>query len=231
MTGSSRRAAGRADLAYAAGRPVLRGGPGPARTGDAQPRADAVLADRAARALRQRHEHRRDDGRAQHARDHRLRRARAAPRRPGPDVRDRDRNRADVPVAADRVLARHLEPGGGAVPVPVADLPRLVAGVRRLPVAAADRARRELRHADAPDVRGCPPRCCSSSGSAACSCDGSPAARGPRGRGGRGPDSPARSGRARGGSGRGRSRRSSLRRCAGPRRRSIRSRTRRATLP
>ena len=44
-------------------------------------------------------------------------------------------------------------PAAGLFPFPAADLPRLVARLRRAPPAADHRARRELRHADASDVR------------------------------------------------------------------------------
>ena len=145
---------GRPHLAHAARRPILRGGAGRPRSGHAQPRADALLAARAAGALRQRDQHRRGDVRAEHARDHRMRRARPAPGRPGPDVRDRGGDRPDVPVAPHRGDARHLEPGGGAVPLPAADLPQLVAGVRRTSPPADHGAGRELRRPDPSDVRG-----------------------------------------------------------------------------
>ena len=80
-------------------------------------------------------------------------RARSPPRRAPADVRRGDRDRADVPVAADRVLPRHLEPGRRAVSVSAADLHRLVARLRRVPAAPARGPRSELRDADASDVR------------------------------------------------------------------------------
>ena len=118
----------------------------------AQPRADALLAARAARELRLDREPDLDDGRCQHARDHRRGSARAPPRRPRADVRGRARDRPDVPVVGRGNVPRRLESVGGTVPVHAADLSLLVAGLRRIPPAAADRARRQLRRAGAPDV-------------------------------------------------------------------------------
>ena len=83
-----------------------------------------------------------------------LRGAGPPPRRPGADVRGRVRDLADVPVAPRGGDARHLEPGGGAVPVPGADLHRVVAGVRGIPPAAAGRPGGLVRAPDPPHVPG-----------------------------------------------------------------------------